>query len=491
MSLELHPQQDKRYTRIRVHNDDDFQRLYPLILDYIREPELALSVKEFVFRCHLPHSLISMIGQAQLDALHAAENARDISQEHSIFQKVTDLGIEGLERSRWVRALTWMKPGLVAARTGGFDVGAFYNHYNKIFAHHAAALLLLLCPNIEVLKYEQGSTVVEDILCRNNYGLLPSQYLQKLRDVTLLPTDNFILGDTRFYVNMDILAMLRLFHRLPAIESVSVDAVGPHFDAGYISHFPPATSNLKRIYVGHSMHGTDVIGTLIGVPKRLEEFTFTTGGRASSDGGYALTFAETIGKALYSHKSSLRKIDLDIDEHIIGKESFYDDEDDDEYDSEEEDKDEWYERDMEISTAPAQAENTREYGGTIGSMHDFESLTHLSIGIKVLLGGSSPDSNVADAPFRLAEALPKSLEYLLIRGYERGKVAQYDAKIDEFLASKQDHFPVLKEVHGIDKTIPSAVSIRSPDESYDQLWRPEISDEEWMEAPGSTGSEER
>ncbi|KAI0816135.1 hypothetical protein GGR55DRAFT_685794 [Xylaria sp. FL0064] len=441
MSLEPHTEQDKRYTRIRVHTDDDFERLYPLILDYIREPELALSVKEFVFRCHLPYSSFSTTGQTQLDALHAAENSRDISQEHSIFQKVTDLGIEGLERSRWVRALTWMKPDLVATRTGGFEVGAVYDHYNKKFAHYAAALLLFLCPNIEVLKYEEGSTVIEDILRRNNYGLLPSQYLQKLRDVTLLPTDNFILGDERFYVNMDILAMLWLFHRLPAIESLSVDAVGAPFDAGYISHFPPATSNLKRIYVGHSMHGTDVIGTLIGVPKRLEEFTFTIGGRASSDGGHALTFAETIGKALYSHKSSIRKLDLDIDEHIIGKEPSYD---------EDEDEDD--------------------------------------IGIKVLLGETSRDSNGEDAPFRLAEALPKSLEYLLIRGYERGKVARHDAQIDEFLASRRDRFPALKEVHGIDEMIPSAVSILSPDKNYDQLWQPEISDEEWMEAPGPTGS---
>ncbi|KAI1272389.1 hypothetical protein F5Y07DRAFT_392033 [Xylaria sp. FL0933] len=450
MSLEPHTQQDRRYTRIRVHNDDDFQRLYPLILDYIREPELALSVKEFVFRCHLPHSLISMIGQPQLDALHAAENARDISQEHLIFQKVTDLGIEGLERSRWVKALTWMKPQLVAERTGGFELGGFYKHRNKIFALYAAPLLLLLCPNIEVLKYEEGSTVIEDILRRNNYGLLPSQCLQKLRDVTLLPTGNLILGDERFYVDMDILAMLRLFHRLPAIESLSVDAVGLPLDAGYISHFPPATSNLKRIYVGHSLHGTDVIGTLIRVPKRLEEFTFTTGGRASSDGGYAFTSAATIGKALYSHKSSIRKIDLDIDEHIIGKGPFYDDKDDDEYDSEEEDKDD--------------------------------------IGIKALLGGTARDSNGEDAPFRLAGALPESLEYLLIRGYERGKVAQHDAHIDEFIALKQDRFPALKEVHGIDETIPSAVSIQSPDKNYDQLWQPETSDEEWMEAPGPTGS---
>ncbi|KAI0553040.1 hypothetical protein F4679DRAFT_533343, partial [Xylaria curta] len=43
-------QQHRHYTRIRVCNEDDFKRLCPLVLDHIREPELASCVKEFVFR---------------------------------------------------------------------------------------------------------------------------------------------------------------------------------------------------------------------------------------------------------------------------------------------------------------------------------------------------------------------------------------------------------------------------------------------------------
>lgn len=50
--------------------------------------------------------------------------------------------------------------------------------------------------------------------------------------------------------------------------------------------------------------------------RRLEEFTFTTGGRCNLDGGWELRHANTIGKALLEHKSSLRKVDIDIDEYI-------------------------------------------------------------------------------------------------------------------------------------------------------------------------------
>lgn len=116
-------------------------------------------------------------------------------------------------------------------------------------------------------------------------------------------------------------------------------------------------------------------------------------------------------------------------------------------------------------------------------MHDFESLTHLSIGIGRLLGGGAWHVNESeDAPFRLADALPKSLEDLQIRGYVRGKVARYDSQIDEFLLSRRYRFPSLKELHGIDETIPIAVSIGDPDNDGDQLWQPEILSEEWEEA---------
>lgn len=270
---------------------------------------------------------------------------------------MTDLlGLEGPEKSEWVKIITWMKPELVAAGEAalagdgrGWEIEPFYRYRNKLFSHYAAALLLMLCPNIEILKYEEGSRIVEDILRRNNYGLLPQTQLKKLRDVTILPTSDMILGDERFYVNLDILAMLRLFHRLPATESVSTDAVGPDNDGGYVDQFPPATSNLKRIYVSHSMHGTHVIGPLIGIPKRLEEFAFTTGGRCNQDGGYVARCAKTIAKALYQHKSSLRKIDIDIDEYIGG---------DDQREDEEEGKDEWYDRDMEISTGLTRIQST-------------------------------------------------------------------------------------------------------------------------------------
>ncbi|KAI3335603.1 hypothetical protein F4824DRAFT_500831 [Ustulina deusta] len=245
-----------------------------------------------------------------------------------------------------------MKPELVAAReavmTGErpWEIDPFYQHRNTLFTHHVAALLLMLCPNIEILKYEEGDGIIEDIL--------------------------------------------------------------------------------------------------------RQEVAITTSGRCSLIDGYPIGYAKAIGEALYGHRASLCKIDIDIDEYISGDEQG--DDGDGEEIEEWYNRDKWYHRAMEISTAPltkTRIQSTREYGATIGSMHDFEPLTHLGIGI---------------------------------RGYVRGKVAQYDSQIDESLLSRRDRFPSLKELHGIDETIPITVSIGDPDNDEDQLWQPEISGEEWEEA---------
>lgn len=482
MSPEPQSQQHGHYTCIRIREKDSFEKLYSLILDYIHEPELALSVNKLVFRSTPPSHQFALRNTDQLRDLRAGNHVQDILEEPAISKLVDDLDLEGPEKLDWIRTLTWMKPEVVAARNA--ETSSDYRHSlnnnkrDKIFAHYAAAALLMLCPNIETLKYEQGSRVIEKMLRRNNYGLLPTRHLQKLRHVTILPTNETIIGDERFYVPLAILTELRLFHRLPALESLHTDAVGPD-EGGDLDHFPPATSNLKRIHVTHSSYGSDDIGALIRVSRQLEEFTFTTGGRCNLDGGWELRHANTIGKALLEHKSSLRKIDIDIDEYISETDLA-----DDESSVDESHEDEWYRKDKEISTGPlktTQLRSTREYRGTIGSMHDFEALTHLSIGVGLLLGCPNGRRELREAPFRLIDALPKSLEYLLFRGYERGAEALYDSQIDEFLLLKEVRLPSLREVYGIDETIPIAVSVDAPDDNEDELWVIDESEDESAE----------
>ncbi|KAH7220412.1 uncharacterized protein BKA55DRAFT_546200 [Fusarium redolens] len=106
----------------------------------------------------------------------------------------------------------------------------------------------------------------------------------------------------------------------------------------------------------------------------------------------------------------------------------------------------------------------REYTATIGSLHDFPHLTHLSIGIMPRLGeydGWKPPFRSKEPPyrlekpatFRLVDMLPPSLEYLCLYGYARGESLDVDEHIDELLAKRDEKLPNLKVVKGIDERV--------------------------------------
>jgi hypothetical protein len=146
-------------------------------------------------------------------------------------------------------------------------------------------------------------------------------------------------------------------------------------------------------------------------------------------GGHYIFTAKTLGKALWSSRSSLRKLDIDVD-------SMY------------------FRQDEADSPGPLelyQVPDDRTYNNTIGSLHDFEALTHLRLGVKLLLG---PASSLT--PFRLVDALPKSLRSLTIRGYTKGVVAKYDAAIGELLARRAEVLPALVRISGVEELVPSA-----------------------------------
>lgn len=146
-------------------------------------------------------------------------------------------------------------------------------------------------------------------------------------------------------------------------------------------------------------------------------------------------------------------------------------------------RDEWFRQDENESPGPLELyelPDDRTYNNTIGSLHDFEQLTHLNLGVRLLLG--PPDSTT---PFRLLDALPKSLESLTIRGYTKGVVAKYDAAIEELLARRSEVLPALTEVRGIDELIPSAdvepsSSMEDGDEA--QYWAYNEENEGWLAA---------
>jgi hypothetical protein len=521
------------YSRIKVKDVKDGARLYPLIIDYIKHPEHAETVTEFVFLG--PNDIYLYYfrndGESVPD-FQQAERTRGISDEQSITEVVDQLGLgdskdpEAPNKEEWVRTISWLNPALAEERTKVPTTGvhpdfARFIHHNDVKSTwFSVALLLMLCPNIERLVLVEESSELERLLRRNNYGLLREKRLQKLKHVELLPHGGMYGRSEPYFVGMDLMRLVQCFHQLPCLESISVSMAELNEARGSdIKFLYPQTSSLKKLSVEHALFRESAVTWLIRMAKRLEELTWSCGGRATNGGHSLAIHGQKIGKALLVHRETLRKLDLDLDGCWLcldeGREA--DEEEirwhngmrrkgerdengrvkplpDDKiiYDVYGSRKDECYasektlEKGLPIFTW--QLPTTRVYEVTIGSLHDFTALTHLSIGIRLLLGDGpelfQEDTKNPDGPHRMVDAIPPNLEYLLIRGYEKGENTMWDNQIEEFTAKRAEMFPALKEIHGLDEPIPSAEATLDPrdeDDLYDIYWSRPEQDEDWKE----------
>ncbi|KAH7309721.1 hypothetical protein B0I35DRAFT_440509 [Stachybotrys elegans] len=502
----------KAYKRIVLTKSVNRQKVHSLLVDYIRSPARAMAVEELVFDVQAPP-----FGMARPkifpDFERKVADQGEGTGTSELAEAVARLGLGEAESAEWLRALTSATPErfeayeeMVLANGQEFFTTRDPSHVH--FLDYAAALLVSMCPSIKTFvlgdnDYAQGPLSV--FLRRNNYGLLPKQYLQHLHTVKLLHTGDMILGDGRFYAALDALTLFRLFHRLPSLDTISMDGVDQDNDGGYLSEFPPATSDLKHLHITHSAYGSSLLSAIIRVPRGLQGLTLTTGGRSTVDTGSNMMSPKTLGKALLDHKHTLCQLRVDLDAflpdgvHVIPGGRV---EESDEEDDFEDERDVYWTKDMAISTLSDKSRlntghlpNTRDYGRTMGSFHDFTALKQLDIGIKFLLDGveysryKSKETEYSRAPFRLIDILPPGLEHLTIRGYVAGSNAYHDGQVEEFMAHKDERFPGLKEIYGIEKKVPISENVYEKErknwkgeEEYPPLARRESVSREWIEA---------
>lgn len=486
-----------RYQRIRIENDDDIARLYPLIIDYLRRPTLAESVTELVLTRIVPDSDGSDLGSYIADLIHEInekESERVVSQISPFLATIRSLGTVHDRLDEWLRILTWMDPNVKGPRDRAhdprrLDIKHSFKYRNSLFAHHAAAMLIALCPNIERLTVRDPgfNSPIKDVLIKNNYNQLPGRFLQKLKHVSLLATDDVFLVDDRLFTTMDFLGLFRLFHRLPDVQSIDVGGIAEDVDDGGWSMHPPYTANYSTIHITHSDLSSAFLTALIGAPKTLRDFKMSVGRRATIDDGFSEMRLRDLGMTLYLQKDTLEKLDLDVDDYVyVGGEET--ESDIAVHAAQEAAKLEWHYGDVYFlldatdSPGPLPLSNaplTRTYGSTIGSLHDFAALTHLAIGIKTLLGPTG------EPPFRLVNALPNSLQSLVLRGYEAGVNSVHDAHVQELMNKRREALPNLSEIQGVDVVIPNSrnVQMRNLDraEAARIFWKPEHRDNDWLE----------
>ncbi|CAM1508985.1 Fc.00g027240.m01.CDS01 [Cosmosporella sp. VM-42] len=481
------------FRRIRITEKDDIEALYPLISAYINQPSLADSVTELVIDSGGWPTRRPMFGAPTKLTFPINEDAHT-----AMLLYVGSFGLGEEMTSTMLRDLEWKKKQL-----SGEDPGTPDDHkHNFAFAITASIALLSLCKNITTLYLGRvGRGALEKYLLKSNYGLIPNPGLQQLERVEIIRQGDWS-DDERVYDTIEFLDNFRYIHRLPAIESIEMEGVAAY--QSYRDLFVPQSSNIKKMRIGHADIPSSLIGTIIRIPRGLEEFSLSLGGLWSIDGGHSQVYTKTIGKALLEQKETLRVLDLDIDADLLG----YDnprtengrrhegedgtrEEDLEKYDGHRNkmymNADGYFRLDRQISSSPlwtAGLPDTRKYGYTIGSLHDFTALTHLSIGIKALMGYrglNGPPCLAEQPPFRFIDALPPKLEYFCLYGYTKGEIPDIDEHVEELMEKKSERLPLLRELKGIDELVED-VATAYADVEEDDLWEKPMKNLDWVKA---------
>ena len=338
-------------------------------------------------------------------------------------------------------------------------------------------LLITVCPNIESLIIcDNPQPRIRDVLAKANSKKSTSGYLQNLRDVKVRPDESY---GPQFYNSADVMGAMRLFHRLPSIQTIALDGAQLDYDGPF--KLTPGASNITRVRLGHSRICSVNLASIIRHSKALKGFKHSIGGRAGIN---ELTSSfwvkpKTLGRALRYHKSTLQVLDIDVDYATPIQPT----KPDDETEVMTEDEDTYiYQNDSDFEDAdireskPTKPTKPQKFGSAIGSLHDFTALTHLSIGIIFLTGPGLSRLSLRDrnreypqAPCRLIDCLPPSLEFLCLRGYREGN-EHHTSMVSELMEKKAKRLPNLKEVQGVGEFISSAESEVDPDD-LERIWK--------------------
>ena len=456
-----------QYRRVYMSDLNDTDRVYQLLPKYVENPDLALSVKEFIMGvCWWG---ISEACPRHNDAEHAA-----------VKKRVGELGLGDETTQVMLESLDCWRRGLQGKRCGP---------HGSVFVGTITALLLSLCRNINTLYFnsELDSGPLKDYLLASNYGLTSRPALQQLRHVAFRPPR--CPEDWRYCEDVDVLDILRCVHRLPRVTSFSMEGVAEGI-ADNDEPFPPKTSqSLKRIHIGHTEFHAHLLATILRIPAGLEELSLSFGGLWMVESPGAQIAPALLEKALRQHKSTLRVLDLDMGSAEISEydgRPFIDPECDPDYTASS-----YYQMDLAASEGPIYAHELEDGHETLalGSLRDYKALTHLSVSIELLTTSMPPTGTIGHgkSEFRLVDALPANLEYLCLYAYEKGKDETHDSHVEELMRRKSERLPRLREVVGVDELVPGVFDKPEGWEggrcSEESLWdRPDDGlDGDWVE----------
>ncbi|KAF4209151.1 hypothetical protein CNMCM8927_007518 [Aspergillus lentulus] len=327
-------------------------------------------------------------------------------------------------------------------KRGDLLVELHYNGNTRALATYVTqaltALLVSVSPNLESIAmmptfyadlYEEGddsfapSECALDLLLREtNKNPLGKPYLQNLRKVYMINLGHDDLDDREVYVSMDFIGCLAMLRNLPSLEWIGTDVLAE--DDNEKSSLEAKSSNVPCIASNHSCVPTKYLTPVIRSCGVLKEFEYSIGGRGLADGTHAIFNPKTFILSILDHRTTLEKLDLDAEGHIYDF-TFREPAD--------------FEFDGENARPKAQAywkePPPNSFWDQAWCLKDFVALEPLSIGVNLLLYFAAGVNNEKESKsVSLVEYLPPNLEYLCIRGYEKGKRKHNDAQMDALKA---------------------------------------------------------
>lgn len=307
---------------------------------------------------------------------------------------------------------------------------------------------------------------LDRFLRRANADPTNISYLQNLRKVYIIADEASLADDDRHYIAIDLLDCTTLFDHLPSIESISTDAVIE--GENHCSRLVPRSSNISRFHLNHCALDSTYLAYLAQSSKELKEFQYTMGGRAVG-GGHFLPFdVRVFIKSISPYNETLEVIDIDAEGNTfyLEPEHFEDDRIDEELELRG-----LLDIDFE-HLGDEKNQFLRSFWENTGSLKDFRALKRLSMGIGLLMyfAMGIKEGEGPRKPINLWEELPESLEYLCIRGYERGLYDKWDAQIDSLLKFVDSGSSRIKVIKGIEEMIPNSRDLNNPDNEEDSLW---------------------
>ncbi|KAL2864006.1 uncharacterized protein BJX67DRAFT_384186 [Aspergillus lucknowensis] len=437
----------RKYRRVRIRGRvGRIEKAFQLLLLILRKPRIGGYVRHLEFqqftrfrRGYSERPWERTLGKEDLVRLEAA---------------TLEAGFMAPEDQRIMNILMQAVPdGIDGGDPEGFREAKIRTIY---IAQAVAALLISVCPNLESLAL--GNYPVRDrtgdhepsgtdpyeksmqypllrFLRSVNEKASRSRHLRRVRTIELLPT--FPDSNCNRYTRCDFVGWAGLISQLPKLESVTVQGMAQRGreNCGH----GPESWNLQSISLRNSRVSTDLLMEILCSLKQLRSFTYTTGGRYTQSVWRFFFNPLTLFKCLLRHRTTLEVLDLDCEAQLhvdveSGRIRL---------------QGQIHNPDITWQVPRPPLSLWTEYG----SLKDFTSLTHLSIGLQCFISlaeGVRPSPTPAVGILDL----PPNLRYLCIRGYEKGKDPRIDTVMDRVIPAARAQCSNMPDIKGLDALIP-------------------------------------